>query len=73
MTDMTADQIVAADRQRSAARIADVELGLQHPVDAHFWRFHARARVACLEEDGEIYGLLPHEEDELARLKELLA
>lgn len=62
-----------ADAERSAARIADIELGLAHPSDAWLWRKKAARRIVSLEEDGADYGLLPHEEAELARLKELVS
>lgn len=61
------------DAERSSARIADIELGLTHPLDGHYWRDKAKLRIEALEDDGKVYGLLPHEEAELERLKELLA
>jgi len=61
-----------ADAERSAARIADIELGLTDPVDGDFWRHKAEWRIQALEADRPLYGLLPHEEAELARLKELI-
>lgn len=62
----------AADAERSRARIADVELGLTHPIDASYWRSKAEERIRALEEDEPVYGLVPHEVDELAALKRLL-
>lgn len=62
-----------ADAERSQARLADIELGLSHPLDAPIWRSRARSRVECLEMDANLFGLVPHEERELERLKALLA
>lgn len=64
--------ILCADRQRSVARVADITTGIDHAVDPSYWRFKARIRIAALEEDEDIYGLLPHETEELAQLKDLL-
>lgn len=58
-----------ADEARSEARIADIELGLSHPIDSGYWRDKLAERIRILEEDGAIYGLMPHEERELERLK----
>lgn len=59
----------AADAARSEARIADIELGLKHPIDGGYWRDKLAERIRILEEDEPIYGLLPHEESELDRLR----
>lgn len=61
----------AADAERSKARIADIELGLSHPVDGDYWRQKLKGRIEMLEEDREIYGLAAHEECELEALKAL--
>lgn len=61
-----------ADAERSKARVADVELGLSHPIDSSYWREKAEQRIRALEEDEPVYGLLPHEIDELATLKRLI-
>ena len=60
-----------ADAERSKARVSDIELGLAGG-DAWYWKVRAEARIRALEEDGPVYGLLPHEEEELAALKALL-
>lgn len=61
----------AADAARSEARVADIELGLTHPIDGSYWRGKLEQRIQMLEEDGESFGLVPHEELELSRLKAL--
>lgn len=58
-----------ADAARSEARIADIELGISHPIDGSYWRDKLEARILMLEDDEPIYGLVPHETLELARLK----
>lgn len=64
----------AADVERSNARLADIELGLRAcGGDAWFWHDKAQRRVEALEDDAAMYGLLPHEEAELERLKAMLA
>lgn len=63
----------AADAERSRARLADIELGLSHPIDHQYWREKLESRIQMLEEDGEDFGLVPHEERELAALRALLA
>lgn len=62
----------AADAERGKARIADIELGLTHPIDGGNWREKAEQRIRALEEDEPVYGLVPHELEELAALKTLL-
>lgn len=42
-------------------------------VDREWELEKARRRVHCLEEDGEMFGLVPAEVEELARLKAMLA
>jgi hypothetical protein len=61
----------AADAARSEARIADIELGLSHPIDGGYWRDKLAERIRILEADEPIYGLLPHEISELERLKSI--
>lgn len=73
MTDHPLHPMVTAAAARSAARLADVELGLTHPVDGSYWRSQAQIRVDALEADEPVYGLLPFEVDELVKLKALLA
>lgn len=64
----------AADAARSEARVADIELGLAGPEeDRWFWREKLARRIKALEEDSEDYGLCPHEERELERLRALKA
>jgi hypothetical protein len=63
----------AVDAARSKARVADISVGLTCPRDGQYWRDKAEERVATLEEDSRTYGLLPHEEEELEKLKALLA
>lgn len=63
----------AADAERSKARVADIELGLSDPIDGSYWRGKLDQRISALEEDSEWFGLLPHEECELAHLKALKA
>jgi hypothetical protein len=63
----------AADAERSKARVADIELGLAHRIDGTYWRDKAEERVRILKEDGQVYGLLPHEEEEIETLERLLA
>lgn len=60
----------AADCERSQARIADIQLGLS--TRDPYWRDKALQRVQFLEEDGAVYGLMPHEEAELEQLKSML-
>lgn len=72
MTDQPIHPLNQVDADRSAARVADIELGLTHPSDGPYWRDVATARVLCLEADEELFGLAPHEVDELARLKALI-
>lgn len=62
----------AADCERSQARIADIELGLTHPVDGSWWRDRAQQRIQALEEDAAWLGLMPNEEAELEQLKSIL-
>lgn len=70
----TAHPLNAADCARSAARIADIQLGLKAiNTDRHYWRDRAKRRIAALEEDGADYGLLPNEEAELEQLRAMLA
>lgn len=72
----TATQIlVAADAERSAARVADIELGLAagDAVDQAWWREKARLRVQALDDGEADFGLLSHEIEERDRLKDLLA
>jgi hypothetical protein len=59
--------------ERAAARLADFELGLADPVHGAAWRSLASDRVDALEADARGYGLLPHEDAELDRLRALLA
>jgi hypothetical protein len=63
----------AADAERSKARLADIELGLAAGDDLNrsYWRDKLDERIRLLEEDEPIYGLLPHEIEELAALKAL--
>lgn len=64
----------ASDCLRSQARVSDIELGLRADVDGwNYWRDKAQARVRALEDDGNRFGLAPHEEAELEILKGLLA
>jgi hypothetical protein len=63
----------AVDAERSKARVADISIGLTSPRDGQYWRDKAEERVATLEEDSRTYGLLPHEEEELATIERLLA
>lgn len=63
----------AADAERSAARIAEIELGLTSEIDRSYWRGVAERRIAALEDDEPLFGLVPHEEAELTKLKQLLA
>lgn len=62
-----------ADAERSAARLADIALGLTSARDASYWRHLGGIRVQLLECDRDHYGLVPHEELELETLKGLLA
>ena len=63
----------AADAERSKARVADIELGLKlGGLDGPYWRGKAEQRIRALEEDEPLYGLLPHEIEELAALKTLV-
>lgn len=73
MADEPDHPLNAWDAERSKARVADIELGLRHPRDAWYWRKKAEDRVGALEADAETFGLVPHEERELAALKALLA
>jgi hypothetical protein len=68
---MSGEGIIANDVARRTAAVSDIENGLRGE-DAWFWRGKAEMRVAALEEDGALFGLLPHEETELAMLKALL-
>jgi hypothetical protein len=62
----------SADAERSKARVSDIELGLSgDDMDRWYWRQKLDQRIRALEEDGKIYGLTPHEEVELERLKAL--
>lgn len=69
------EALVRSDIERSNARVADIELGLtaSDMADRVYWRDRAELRVEALEVDGRSFGLLPHEETELERLKALLA
>lgn len=69
---MTEDYILEdADKRRLA--VAEITAGLQGPKeDRWYWRGKAEVRIAALEEDGKAYGLLPHEEAELATLRSLV-
>jgi uncharacterized protein YcfL len=69
------EALVRSDIERSHARVADIELGLtaRDMGDRVYWRDRAQLRVDALEVDSRSFGLLPHEETELERLKELLA
>lgn len=58
---------VSADRERSEARVADIELGLTGP-DAVYWRQRARDRIHALEQDKMDFGLVAHEVVELDKL-----
>lgn len=69
----TAHPLNAADCARSAARLADIQLGLTSRDDEVFWRDRAKRRIAALEEDGADYGLMPNEEAELEQLRAMLA
>lgn len=62
----------ASDAARSEARVADIEIGISSSGDAAYWRSKGLERIRILEEDGPVYGLLPHEEVELATLKRIL-
>lgn len=62
-----------ADAERSAARLADIALGLTSDRDGGYWRHLGGIRVQLLECDRDHYGLVPHEELELEALKGLLA
>lgn len=61
----------AADAERSKARVADIERWLTDPIDGHYWRDKLVQRIHTLEGDASIFGLVPHEEVELQRLKAL--
>jgi hypothetical protein len=73
MTDQSTHPLNLADAERSAARVADVELGLRADPDNEFWRDVAETRIRALDQDEPAFGLLPHEEAERAKLKQLLA
>lgn len=62
---------ISVDRERSAARIADIELGLTGP-DASLWRERARDRIRVLLADRMDFGLVAHEQVELDRLTDLV-
>jgi hypothetical protein len=68
---MSGEGIIANDVARRTAAVSDIEKGLRGE-DAWFWRGQAQKRVLALEKDGAQFGLLPHEETELATLKALL-
>jgi hypothetical protein len=62
----------AGDCVRSLARLSDIQLGLTSGADGWFWQAKAQRRLAALEEDGDDFGLMPHEEAELEQLKAML-
>lgn len=72
MTRVADHPLDAADAERSKARIADIELGMTSLRDGAYWRAKAQDRVEHLKDDRDVYGLLPHEESELATLERLL-
>ncbi len=72
MNDQETHPLNLVDAERSKARVADIELGLGDPIDNSYWRDKAETRIRALEEDEPIYGLLPHEVEELAALKRLV-
>jgi len=61
------------DEQKSVERVAAIRAGLAGTDDLWYYRGMAEMRVKALTEDGEMFGLLPHEATELATLKTLLA
>jgi hypothetical protein len=69
-----AHPLFVSDCERSNARLADIELGLAgDPGDRWFWRDKANRRIEALEDDAVSFGLMPHEEAELERLKAMVA
>lgn len=68
------DKMVENDIIARAGEIRSIEAGINGPeIDRWFWRTKAEARIRALKEDGAIFGLVPHEEAELAHLETLLA
>ncbi len=62
-----------SEAYRSAARLADIGLGLSRDTDSRYWREHAAMRIVALEDESDSYGLYPYEETELAALRALIA
>ncbi len=65
----------ASPAERSAARLADIELGLGNwrDADRRYWLEIAAMRITALEDDADSYGLFANEETELAALRILIA
>lgn len=61
----------AADAERSKERVSNIERGLTDPIDGQYWRQKLEQRIQALDSDASIFGLVPHEEVELRRLKAL--
>lgn len=69
---MNANQKDAAARSNELAQIQD---GLRSDDTGNrwYWLSMARRRITALTEDGDLFGLVAHEEQELAALKRMLA
>ncbi|NYD88800.1 hypothetical protein [Sphingomonas melonis] len=63
--------IISDDIARRNQSLADIAAGLNGP-DGDYWRNRATIRRDALLEDQPTFGLMPHEEQELARLNRLL-
>jgi hypothetical protein len=61
----------ARDAAESEIRIANIEQGVAggDGIDRSYWLAKLRSRITALEDDEKIFGLVPHEQAELASLK----
>ncbi|WP_422057369.1 hypothetical protein [Sphingomonas sp.] len=66
--------LIERDRATRAAVLDQIRAGLDgDEADRWFWRGKAKARIEALEDDKIDFGLVAHEEEELATLRAWLS
>lgn len=63
---------IISDGIKRANRLAEITDGLAGQ-NAWYWRDMAETRLRALQEDEPLFGLVPHEHDEMRALTRLLA
>ena len=63
--------MVEKDAAKRANLLAEIMDGIAGP-NGWYWRDEAETRLRCLQEDAPVFGLMPHERDEMRALIRLL-